>query len=140
MMNTRPAVVAGALFVVLLAVALLALTPSFLVLALLPDAAAPSEITAVLPVAREELYIQFKSPRWPVGYYQLVATETRASDNLVVLHFEYRTYPFITASSAYLASRCSSLSQVDPKAMSGGRGPDTESELKYLRSAAQPSC
>ena len=140
MMNTRPAVVAGALFVVLLAVALLALTPSFLVLALLPDAAAPSEITAVLPVAREELYIQFKSPRWPVGYYRLVATETRASDNLVVLHFEYRTYPFITASSAYLASRCSSLSQVDPKAMSGGRGPDTESELKYLRSAAQPSC
>ena len=133
MMNTRPAVVAGALFVVLLAVALLALTPSFLVLALLPDAAAPSEITAVLPVAREELYIQFKSPRWPVGYYRLVATETRASDNLVVLHFEYRTYPFITASSAYLASRCSSLSQVDPKAMSGGRGPDTESELKYLQ-------
>ena len=140
MMNTRPAVVAGALFVVLLAVALLALTPSFLVLALLPDAAAPSEITAMLPVSREQLYIQFKSPRWPVGYYRLVATETRASDNLVVLHFEYRTYPFITASSAYLASRCSSLSQVDPKAMSGGRGPDTESELKYLRSAAQPSC
>src|SRR5947208_11181622 len=140
MMSKRSAVVAGALLAGLLAVAMLALTPSFLVLALLPDAAAPSEITAVLPVAREELYIQFKSPRWPVGYYQLVATETRASDNLVVLHFEYRTYPFITASSAYLASRCSSLSQVDPKAMSGGRGPDTESELKYLRSAAQPSC
>ena len=81
-----------------------------------------------------------RPPRWPVGYYRLVATETRASDNLVVLHFEYRTYPFITASSAYLASRCSPLSQIDPKQMSGGRGPDTESELKYLRSATQPPC
>ena len=132
--------VAGALLAALLAVAVLALTPSFLVLALLPDAAAPSEITAVLPVARERLYIQLKSPRWPLGYYHLVATETSASDNLVVLHFEFRTYPFITASSAYLASRCRPLNQIDPKAMSGGRGPDTESELRYLRSATQPSC
>ena len=69
-----------------------------------------------------------------------VATETRASDNLVVLHFEYRTYPFITASSAYLASRCEPLNQIDPKAISAGRGSDTESELKYLRSEAQPPC
>ena len=75
-----------------------------------------------------------------MGYYRLVATETRASDNLVVLHFEYRTYPFITASSAYLASRCIPLSRIDPKQMSGGRGPGTESELNYLRSAAQPPC
>ncbi len=140
MMSKRSAVVAGALLAVLLAAAVLALTPSFLVVALLPDVAAPGQITAVLPVAREQLYIQLKSPRWPVGYYRLVATETRASDNLVVLHFEYRTYPFITASSAYLASRCSPLSQIDPKGMSAGRGPETESELKYLRSAAQPSC
>src|SRR2546422_6324219 len=134
MMSKRSRVVAG-LLAALLAVAVLALTPAFLVLALLPDAAAPSEITAVLPVAREQLYTQLKSARWPVGYYRLVATETRASDNLIVLHFEYRTYPFIMASSAYLASRCRPLNQVDPKEMNGGRGPDTESELKYLRSA-----
>ena len=140
MMSKRPVAVAGALLAVLLAVALLALSPAFLALALLPDAAAPTEITAVLPVAREQLYIQLQSPRWPVGYYRLVATETRASDNLVILHFEYRTYPFIIASSAFLASRCSPLSQIDPRGMSGGRGPDTESELKYLRSATQPPC
>ena len=140
MMSKRPVAVAGALLAVLLAVALLALSPAFLVLALLPDAAAPTEITAVLPVAREQLYIQLKSPRWPVGYYRLVATETRASDSLVVLHFEYRTYPFVAVSSAYLAFRCSPLSRIDPKQMSGGRGPDTESELNYLRSATQPPC
>ena len=121
MLSKRSAVVAGALLAVLLAVAMLALTPSFLVVALLPDAAPPSQITAVLPVAKDQLYIQFKSPRWPVGYYRLVATETRAS-------------------SAYLASRCKPLSQIDPKAISAGRGSDTESELKYLRSEAQPPC
>src|SRR5436309_13820281 len=140
MMSKRSAGVAGALLAGLLAVAMLALTPSFLVLALVPDAATPREITAVLPVAREQLYIQFKSPRWPVGYYRLVATETRASDNLVVLHFEYRTYPFITSSSPYLASRCSPLSQIDPKGMSGSRAPDTQTELMYVRAAGQPAC
>jgi len=99
-LSSRPHRVAGALLAALLAIALLALTPSFAVVALLRDAAAPPEIAKVLPAAKEQLH-KTRGFQWPAGYYRYLATETRTSDNLVVLHFEYRAYPFITASSAY---------------------------------------
>lgn len=139
MVSNRPHLVAGALVAVLLAAALLGLTPSFLVLALLHDAAAPAEIGKVLPAAKEQLNSRHGF-RWPAGYYRFVATESRSSDNLLVLHFEYRTYPFFSASSAYLASRCRPLDQIDPREMSGGWGPESESELIFLRSGAQRPC
>src|SRR5437764_1153671 len=120
-------------------IALLALTPSFAVVALLRDAAAPPEIAKVLPAAKEQLH-KTRGFQWPAGYYRYLATETRTSDNLVVLHFEYRAYPFITASRAYLASRCKPLEQIDPREMGFGWGPDSESELTYLRSRAQDPC
>ena len=138
MSNPRP-LVAGALLALLLGVALLGLTPSFLVAVLLHDAAAPPEISRVLPAAKEHLY-RTRGFRWPAGYYRYLATETRTSDNLVVLHFEYRAYPFITASRAYLASRCKPLPQIDPREMGFGWGPGSESELNHLRSAAQDPC
>lgn len=131
--------VAGALLAALLAVALLLLTPSFLVLALLHDATAPSEITRVLPAAKDQLY-RTRGFRWPAGYYRFLSTETRASGNLVVLHFEYRVYPFITATPAYLASRCKPLDQIDAREMGYGWGAGSESELQYLRSRAQDPC
>ena len=55
-MRSRPLLVAGALLVVLLAVALLLLTPSFLVVGLLHDAAAPPAVARVLPAAKEQLH------------------------------------------------------------------------------------
>ena len=136
----RPQLVAAALVALLLAVALVALTPSFLVRVLLHDAVARPEVAKMLPAAKVQLENQLRFARWPVGYTRLLATETRASDNLVILHFEYRTYPFIAASSAYLASGCKPLAQIDPREMSGGWGPDSASELEYLRSKAQPAC
>ncbi len=138
-MGNRPLFVGGGIVTVLLAVALLALSPSFLVLGLVRDAAPPAEIAAVLPAAKEQLNIRYGF-RWPAGYYRFMSTETRTSDNLVVLHFEYRAYPFIRASTAYLASRCKPSSQIDPRTMSAGWGPESESELKHLRSAAQQPC
>lgn len=139
MLRERPRLFAGALLAVLLAAILLALTPAFLVLGLLQDASAPAGIANVLPAAKEQLNSRHGF-RWPVGYYRLMATETRTSDNLLVLHFEYRVYPFITASSAYLASRCKPIGQINPADMSAGWGPESESELRYLRSGAQPPC
>jgi len=136
--NRRP-LVAGALFAALLAVALLLLTPSFLVLVVLPDAAAPTEVTRVLPAAKEQLN-GTRGFRWPAGYYRFLSAERRTSDNLLVLHFEYRTYPFTTPTPAYLASRCTPMEQIDPQEMGFGWGPDSESELQYLRSATQDSC
>ena len=138
-MSSRPHRVAGALLAALLAIALLALTPSFAVVALLRDAAAPPEIAKVLPAAKEQLH-KTRGFQWPAGYYRYLTTETRTSDNLVVLHFEYRAYPFITATRAYLASRCKPLEQIDPREMGFGWGPDSESELTYLRSRAQDPC
>ena len=98
-LNKRSPLIAGALLAVLLAMALLLLTPSFLVLVLFHDAAAPAEITSALPAAKEQLN-RTRGFRWPAGYYRFVSLETRTSDNLVVLYFEYRAYPFITATSA----------------------------------------
>jgi hypothetical protein len=138
-LSNRPHLVAGALFAALLAIALLLLTPSFLVVGLLHDAAAPPAIAKVLPAAKEQLH-KTRGFRWPAGYYRFLASETRSSDNLIVLHFEYRAYPFIIASNAYLASRCKPLEQIDPREMGFGWGPGSESELNYLRSAAQDPC
>jgi hypothetical protein len=138
-MSKSPRLVAGGLVALLVAVALLALSPAFLILWLLADAAAPAEIAKVLPAAKEQL-ISRHGFRWPAGYYRFLGAETRTSDNLVVLHFEYRVYPFIMTSSAYLASRCKPFGQIDPRDMSAGWGPDSEPELMYLRSGPQPRC
>ena len=134
--TNKQRLVAGAL----LALALVALTPVVLVSAALHDAAAPVEIARVLPIAKEQLDNNHSPIRWPLTHYRYVSTESRATDNLVVLHFEFRTYPFITTSSAYLASRCTPLEQIDPQKMSGGWGSESTGELEYLRSRAQPAC
>jgi hypothetical protein len=138
-LSNRSPLIAGGLLALLLAVALLLLTPSFLVLVLLPDAATPAEISRLLPAAKEQLN-RTRGFRWPAGYYRFLSAETRTADNLLVLHFEYRSYPFIAATSAYLASRCKPMEKIDPREMGFGWGPGTESELEYLRSGAQDPC
>ena len=101
--------------------------------------ASPTDVARVLPAAKEQLNAT-RGFRWPAGYYRFLSAESRTSDNLVVLHFEYRTYPFTTPTPAYLASRCTPMEQIDPKEMGFGWGSDSESELQYLRSATQDSC
>ena len=49
----------------------------------------------------------------------------------------------LRSSVAYLFSRCTPLTDLDPAGMGGGRGVTdfaTDPELEYLRSDAQPSC
>ena len=135
-MSDRVRLIAGAL----LALALLALMPVVLVSAQFHDAAASAEIARILPIAKHQLVSNHGPIRWPLTHYRYLATETRASDNLVVLYFEYRTYPFLTTSSAHLVSRCTPLDRIDPRNMSGGWGPESTGELDYLRSGAQPVC
>ena len=138
-LRNRPPLVAGGLLAALLVVALLLLTPSFLVIAVLPDGAASAQIARVLPAAKEQLN-RTHGFRWPAGYYRFLSAETRTSDNLAVLHFEYRTYPFVGPTHAYLASRCTPMEQIDPAQMGFGWGPGAEAELQHLRSAAQDPC
>jgi hypothetical protein len=68
----------------------------------------------------------------------------RGSDELVVLYFELRVYPFVGSPElAYLSSRCTPLEAIDPWGMGGGivqGDPATDEELAYLRSDAQPPC
>ena len=65
---------------------------------------------------------------------------------LLVIRFELRPCPFMTAEGAYLASRCRPLETFDADTfymMSGGGGVtdfQTDPELVYLRSDAQPPC
>ena len=134
-MRNRPRLVASAL-----ALASLALTPTVVASIAIHDAPAPAGIARMLSAAKHQLDNNRGPIRWPLTHYRHVGTEARASDNLIVLYFEYRTYPFVTTSSAYLASRCTALDQIDPGKMTGGWGPESRSELAYLRSAAQPVC
>jgi hypothetical protein len=135
-MTGRTRLGAGAL----LALALLALTPLMFVTASQRDATAPAGIARLLPAAKQQLDSNHGPIRWPLTHYRYVATETRTADNLVVFYFEYRTYPFVTATTAYLASRCTPLDQIDPREMSGGWGQQSMRELDYLRSGGQPAC
>src|SRR5207302_1931873 len=65
-LRSRPLLVAGALLAVLLAGALLLLTPSFLVVGLLHDAAGPPAVAKVLTAAKEQLHMT-RGFQWPAG-------------------------------------------------------------------------
>ncbi len=105
-----------------------------------PDADASEAVRRVLPDAKRVLIRNFELPASSVRY---VGIETRNRDNLIVLQFEIRTFPFITVDRAFLGSRCTPIADLDPMAMSGGRGVTdfaTDAELEHLRSDLQPGC
>lgn len=122
------------------AVLLIALGGPMLVVTVAPDAEAPPHVERILPRAKRYLVGQLDAFTSVVRY---VGWEHRERDDLVILMFELRPFPFVTVDRAYLGSRCTPIEDLDPEAMGGGRGIQefrTDPELEYLRSDAQPSC
>ncbi len=70
--------------------------------------------------------------------------ELRAEDQLTILYFELDwSLSWLPPDPAYLASRCRPIEDLVPRGMSGGfmsGDPSTDTELRYLRSAAQDPC
>jgi hypothetical protein len=122
------------------AVALL-LLPFALQGVLLRDEQAPPELSRLLPSAKRALLAGLDHPPVHVRYLGL---ERRRHDELLIIRFELRPYPFVSAEGAYLASRCRPLETFDADAFysMGGGITDfaTDPELAYLRSDAQPPC
>lgn len=125
--------------VVVLAVTI-AVGGPMIVTALASDQDAPPEVERILPEAKRYLTGQLDAFTSVVRY---VGWEYRERDHLVILMFELRPFPFITVDRAYLGSRCTSIEELDPVGMSGGRGVEdfaTDPEIAHLRSDNQPPC
>jgi hypothetical protein len=106
----------------------------------LPDADAPPAVESILPDAKRYLAQQLDLP---LAHVRLSDVELRARDDLVILMFELRPFPYIASEGAYVASRCTPLERLHPQQMGGGRGVAdfaTDTELAHLRSDAQPPC
>jgi hypothetical protein len=107
---------------------------------MVPDREAPAAVERLLPEAKRWLSSQLDLGVSAIRY---VGVETRDSDDLVILMFELRPFPYITVDGAYLASRCVPLEDLDLMGMSGGRGVTdfaSDPEIEYLRSGAQSAC
>lgn len=107
---------------------------------LLPDAPAPEPVSRILADAKRYMAGQLDLPMAHIRY---IGLETRDVDDLVLLKFELRSFPWVASDGAYLFSRCTPLEELDVFGMGGGRGVedfDTDPELLYLRSGAQPPC
>lgn len=130
----------GRLLWVLGVLALVSLAPCATVLAVPPDAAAPTELAAKLLEAKHAL-LNSLDRQWTRARF--VGLETRASDNLVVLQFEIYGWPNLLPTRAFLVSRCRPLADIDPRSMGGGVVDGdfaTNPELEHLRSPAQNPC
>jgi hypothetical protein len=117
-----------------------ALTPLVLLPALAPDASTPPEVERLLPDAKRYLSGQLDLVAAHIRY---TGVELREHDQLVILEFELRPFPYLAAEGAYLVSRCTALEELDPFSMGGGRGVQdfaTDPELAHARSGAQPPC
>jgi hypothetical protein len=125
---------------VALAVALAVLAPCATGLATPPDAPAPPQIAPKLAAAKHAI-VRGLERGWTRARY--IGLETRPSDHLVVLRFELYGWPNLVPIRAYLASRCRSLAEIDPRSMSGGIVEGefaTDPELQYIRSSAHAPC
>jgi hypothetical protein len=88
---------------------------------LAPDATAPKPIERLIAAARNVIRSQFDQY---IAHIRFVDHETRESDQLVVLYFEVRAFPYLTSTGAYLISRCVPLAELDATQMDGGIGVD----------------
>jgi len=131
--------------------ALAALTMPFAVPVLFPlgpDAAIPTDLEHVIPRAKRLIVIDLEDrPFVPVlpTEVRYAGLEHRASDNLLILRFELRPYPFFSSYWGWLGSRCRPPSSIeDPLGMSGGRVEAgdfaNDPELRHYRSGALPLC
>jgi hypothetical protein len=131
----RPLAAAAAL-----AIGLAVLAPCATVFVVPADEPAAPEIAPKLEAAKHAI-VDGLDRQWTRARY--IGAETRASDQLVVLKFELYGWPNLLPVRAYLASRCRSLAELDPRMMSGGIVEGdfaTNTELEYIRSSAQRPC
>jgi hypothetical protein len=122
------------------AVGIAVLAPCATVLVVPADEPAAPEIAPKLAAAKHAI-VHGLDRGWTRARY--IGLETRASDQLVVLRFELYGWPNFAPMRAYLASRCRSLAEIDPRMMSGGIVEGdfaTNIELEYIRSSAQAPC
>ena len=125
-----------------LAVALLG--PIASVNALARDAEAPTEVAPLLDAAKGVLRAQLELIP-AVTHLRFAGIERRDADDLVILYFEIRTYPYLASELAYMGSRCTPLATFTGDTfwmMGGGRGligPD-DPELVFLRGPDQGTC
>ena len=130
------------MFRVLLAGVVLALAVLSFRIAVLPtvtaDEPAPAAVEPVLPDAKNYLAQQLDLAAADLRF---IGMEHRDQDDLVILKFALRTFPYLTAEGAYLVSRCIPPEDLDPLAMGGGRGVRdfaTDTELVHARSGVDP--
>jgi hypothetical protein len=122
------------------AIGLAVFAPCATVLVVPADEPATPEIAPKLAAAKHAI-VHGLDRGWTRARY--IGVETRASDQLVVLRFEIYGWPNLVPVRAYLASRCRSLAEIDPRTMGGGVVEGdfaTDPELEYIRSSAQAQC
>jgi hypothetical protein len=129
--------------VALTLVAISLVVPFGILPVLAPDETAPTAISRLLPEAKRSLAAGLDLPLAPLAYVRYVGLETRERDDLVILRFELRSFPYLSSEGAYLVSRCTAIENLDPTEMDGGGGVsdfETDPELEYARSDAQTPC
>lgn len=131
----RAAIVAIPALVVVLA------APVMLARLALPDASAPAGLGRPIRDFSDAIWHLFERPPWIHARYVDIGT---GPDDLVVLYFEVRSWPYLAADSeVYLVSRCSPIGALDPAGMGGGTvigSRADDAELEFLRSDSQPPC
>lgn len=122
-----------------------AFSPVVLVELLGRDATPPVELAVPLDSAKRIVAGQFDLIPL-VQRVRYVDSEYRPADDLVLLYFEIRSYPYLWSSEAFLVSRCVPLADftADTFAGMGGGYLDTsraaDPELVYLRGPDQSPC
>ncbi|MDH4335003.1 MAG: hypothetical protein OEW24_07060, partial [Chloroflexota bacterium] len=100
---------------------MLAISPIVVVEALARDATPPDEMSAPLDSAKRVLAGQFDLIPL-VQRVSYVDSEYRPTDNLVLLYFEIRTYPYLWSREAFLVSRCVPLADFTADSFAGMGG------------------
>jgi len=122
-----------------------AISPVVVVEALARDPTPPAELSAPLDSAKRVLAGQFDLIPL-VQRVRYVDTEYRPTDDLVLLYFEIRSYPYLWSREAFLVSGCVPLADFTADSFSRMGGGYVQSsrtsdpELVYLRGPGQPTC
>jgi hypothetical protein len=103
----------------------------------------PAPLGLQTPISEFGAYLAAALDR-PWARAMFTGAELRAEDQLTILYFELDwSLSWLPPDRAYLATRCRPLEDLVPQRMSGGimaGPPSTDTELRYLRSAAQDPC
>ena len=127
------------------AILVVAISPVVVVEALARDATPPAEMSAPLDSAKRALAGQYDLIPL-VQRVRYVDLEYRPTDDLVLLYFEIRSYPYLWSREAFLVSRCVPLADFTADTFAGMGGGYVQSsrasdpELVHLRGPGQGTC